>query len=165
MITKREPESSFARTALLVVGAVAIFCLGGLAAVLLLPGRQGTATAEYRQQTTTTEPAIPAGVPLTSWFENGKDGQYVLQIAEGSAPPPGVRVTGTVTTDTDCDPDAQGLNHCHNNIDLGNGRSIAVIHNHQMQRYPCLAPGQRLSIIRLNANWIVASDVAVPRTN
>ena len=129
MITKPESNSSFAHTALLVVGALAIFCLGGLAAELLLSYRPGAATAAYRQEATTAEPTIPAGVSLTSWFENGKGGQYVLQIAEGDAPPAGVRVTGTVTTDTDCDPDAQGLNHCHNNIDLGNGRSIAVINN------------------------------------
>ena len=165
MITKPESNSSFAYTALLVVGGLAIFCLGGLAAVLLLSYRQGTATAEYRQETATVEPTIPAGVSLTSWFENGKGGQYVLQIAEGNAPPAGVRVTGTVTTDTDCDPDAQGLNHCHDDIDLGNGRSIAVIHNHAMHRYPCLAPGQQLSIMRLNANWVVAYDVAAPRAN
>ena len=89
----------------------------------------------------------------------------MLQIAEGDAPPAGVRVTGTVTTDADCDPDAQGLNHCHNDIDLGNGRSIAVINNHTMHRYPCLAPGQRLSITRLNANWVVAYDVEAPPAN
>ena len=49
MITKPESNSSFARTALLVVGALAIFCLGGLAAELLLSYRPGTATAEYNK--------------------------------------------------------------------------------------------------------------------
>jgi hypothetical protein len=156
MITKPESNSSFAHTALLVVGALAILCLGALAAVLLLPDRQGTASAE---------PAIPPGVSLTSWFENGKGGQHVLQIAEGNAPPAGVRVAGTVATDTNCDPDAQGLSHCHNRIDLGNGSSITVIHTHTMSRHPCLTPGQRLSITRLNANWVVAYDVQAPRTN
>ena len=116
MITKPEAKSSFAYTALLVLGGLAIFCLGGLAAVLLLSYLQGTATAEYRQETATVQPTIPPGVSLTSWFENGKGGQYVLQIAEGNAPPAGVRVTGMVTTDTDCDPDAQGLNHCHTTL-------------------------------------------------
>ncbi len=156
MITKPESKSSFAHKALLVVGALAIFCLGALAAVLLLPDRQGTASAE---------PTIPPGVSLTSWFENGKGGQHVLQIAEGNAPPINVRVAGTVTSDTDCDPDAQGLSHCHNNIDLGNGRSITVIHNHAMQRHPCLAPGQRLSIAGLNANWVVAYEGQSPQAN
>jgi hypothetical protein len=112
----------------------------------------------YGQQAANAEPSIPSGVSLTTWLDNGKGGQHVLQIAQGDAPPVGVRVIGTVKTDTDCDPDAQGINHCHNVIALENGRSIEVIHNHVMHRYPCLSPGQRLSITRLNANWVVALE-------
>lgn len=163
MFTKPEAKSSFVPAALLVSSALAIFFLGGLTAALLLSYRQGTATVEYQREAATAEPTIPPGVSLTSWFENGEGGQHVLQIVEGNAPPAGVRVTGTVTSDTDCDPDAQGLNHCHNIIDLGNGRSVEVIHNHSMHRYECLAPGQRLSITRLNANWVVAQDARASR--
>lgn len=140
----------------LLLVALAAAGLGGLVTAFVL---------SYGQQAASAEPTIPPGVSLTSWFDNGKGGEHVLQIAQGNAPPVGVRLVGTVTTDTDCDPDAQGLNHCHNVIDLGNGRSVEVIHNHSMHRFECLAPGQRLSITRLNANWLVASDVQAPRTN
>lgn len=136
--------------------AVALSAFGGLAA-LALPS--------YGQRSASAEPVIPAGVSLTSWVENGKGGQHVLQIAEGSAPATGVQVTGTVVTDTDCDPDAQGLNHCHNRIDLADGGGIEVIHNHAMHRYPCLAPGQRLSITRLNSDWLVAYDGQPPHAD
>ncbi|HEY4721219.1 MAG TPA: hypothetical protein VII92_05200 [Anaerolineae bacterium] len=135
---------------------------------LAAAGLSGLATAfvlSSGQQPAIAQPAIPPGVTLTSWFENGKGGQHVLQISEGTAPLPGVRLVGTVTTDTDCDPDAQGLNHCRNNIDLGNGRNIAVIHNHAMHNYPCLEPGQKLSITRLNGSWVVAQDIQPPRSN
>ena len=140
----------------LLLGALAAAGLGSLATILLLSSGQQAASAQ---------PAIPPGVSLTSWFENGKGGQHVLQIAGGAAPPSGTRLIGTVTTDTDCDPDAQGLNHCRNNIDLGNGRNIAVIHNHAMHNYPCLEPGQKLSITRLNANWVVALEDKPSRVN
>jgi len=139
-----------------------------LLVALAAAGLSGLATAfvlSSGQQPAIAQPAIPPGVTLTSWFENGKGGQHVLQISEGTAPLPGVRLVGTVTTDTDCDPDAQGLNHCRNNIDLGNGRNIAVIHNHAMHSYPCLEPGQRLSITRLNANWVVALEEKPSRVN
>lgn len=149
-------KSSLGRVAGLLLGALTIFILGGIAAYLVLPNGQQTANAE---------PAIPPGVSLTSWFENGQGGKHVLQIAEGNALPVGVRVSGVVATDTNCDPDALGLSHCHNRIDLGSGRSIEVIHTHLMSRNPCLQPGQRVSITGLNANWVVAYEGQPPRVN
>ena len=119
----------------------------------------------YGQQAANAEPSIPSGVSLTTWFDNGKGGEHVLQIAKGSPSPVGVRLIGTVQTDTDCDPDAQGLNHCHNDIALENGKTISVIHNHAMHRYPCLEPGQRLLITRLNENWVVGSEGTARRVN
>jgi hypothetical protein len=126
---------------------LALAAFGTVAAFLIPFGTQRSANAE---------PVIPAGVSLTSWFDNGRGGEHVLQIVRGNAPPAGVRVVGTVVTDTDCDPDANGLNHCHNRIDLADGGSIEVIHNHAMHRYPCLAPGQRMSITGLDAGWAIA---------
>ncbi len=159
MKTNPESKSQSPNKGWLLFGALAAAALGGLATALVMSyGRPTVSTAS-------AEPTIPPGVSLTSWFDNGKGGEHVLQIAKGNAPPVGVRLVGTVTTDTDCEPDAQGLNHCHNVIDLGNGRSIEVIHNHMMHRYPCLEPGQRLSITRLNTNWVVANEGQVPRVN
>ncbi len=140
----------------LLFAALALAVAGG-AAALVVP--------YYGQRSASAEPAIPSGVSLASWFDNGKGEQHVLRLVGGDAPPTGVRASGTVVTDTDCDPDAQGLNHCRNRIDLGNGRSIEVIHNHAMHRYPCLAPGQRLSITRLNADWVVADLVQRARAD
>ena len=156
MNTNPNSKSQLRSIGRLLLVALAAAGLGGLVTAFVLSSGQQAASAQ---------PAIPPGVSLTSWFENGKGGQHVLQIAEGTAPLPGVRLIGTVTTDSDCDPDAQGLNHCHNNIDLGNGRNIAVIHNHAMHNFPCLEPGQKLSITRLNANWVVALEDKSSRAN
>ena len=152
------PNSKLQRRSIgrLLLVALAAAGFGGLGTAFFL---------SYGQQAASAGMTIPPGVSLTSWFDNGKGGEHVLQIAKGDAPPVGVRLVGTVKTDTDCDPDAQGLNHCHNTIDLSNGRSIEVIHNHAMHRFPCLEPGQKLSITRLDTKWVVALEDKSSRAN
>lgn len=105
---------------------------------------------------TTREPRIPHGVSLASWSENGHSGHYVLQIVEGNAPAAGKRVLGVVTGDTTCRPDVQGLSHCHNGIDLVNGGRLTVVNTHLMMRYPCLHPGETVTLSRINASWVLA---------
>lgn len=131
----------------LLLGASLAILIGAvIVGFLLVPGGKST----------NSEPRIPSDAPLSSWRENGRSGQYVLQILAGNVPPAGVTVTGVVATDTDCQPDAQGINHCHNEIDLANGTNIMVINNHVMKRYRCLNPGEPISLTRINASWIMA---------
>ena len=52
----------------------------------------------------------------------------------------------------------KGIFHCHNLIALANGGEIEVVHNHMMMNYPCLEPDQKLSLARLNSDWLVATD-------
>lgn len=127
--------------------ALTAITVGALVAVVLLVAGGSSKN---------NEPRIPSGAPLASWQENGRGGQYVLQILEGNAPPIGVAVSGTVASDTDCQPDAQGINHCHNEIDLANGARILVINNHVMKVYRCLNPGESISLTRINASWVLA---------
>ena len=148
---KNQPQarSSSARTAIVLLAALAIVSLSGVLVLGFL---------YFGQQPASAEPAIPSGATLSSWFDNGAGGQHLLRVFRGEAPASGVRVTGTVMTDTDCDPDAQGLSHCHNIIDLGGGLRIEVENTHNMPVHPCLSPGQRLTVTRLNADWVVASE-------
>ena len=69
---------------------------------------------------------IPAAATMKSWQENGAGGRYLLQVVKGKLPKSLQPVTGTVTSDTDCDADAQGLSHCHNNVKLADGTEITV---------------------------------------
>ena len=62
---------------------------------------------------------------------------------------------GTVTSDTTCTPDGEGLSHCHNDIDLDNGARITVVHHHAMLQHPCLTPGERVTLRGVTASWIV----------
>ena len=116
-----------------------------------------SAMLSYEGFAGTMQPPIPPGAQLGSWYDNGHGGRYVLQVIEGQIPAAGWRVAGVVKSDTDCEPDAQGLNHCHNAIELSNGRRITVIDTHQMMRNRCLAPGDRISLSAIGPSWLVGT--------
>ena len=142
-ITHRQPRRNRR-----LLGRLLLIAAGVLVVTFLLIGGRSA---------TSGEPAIPRGVALASWSENGHGGQYVLEILQGTAPRPGVTITGIVASDSACQPDAQGFNHCHNDIDLKNDGRITVINHHVMSRYRCLRPGEAVSLIRVNASWVIAN--------
>lgn len=115
------------------------------------------AVYSYDVQSASVQPPIPRGVAMKSWHDNGRDGRYLLQLAQGSALRAGKPVSGTVTGDANCDADAEGLSHCHNTIELANGSQITVINTHEMHRYRCLGAGDRISLTRIGGSWIMGA--------
>ncbi|MBE0618993.1 MAG: hypothetical protein IH605_00195 [Burkholderiales bacterium] len=111
----------------------------------------------YKVQAASPQPPIPRGVAMKSWQENGRDGRYLLQVIKGNAPKTGKPVIGIVTTDTDCDADADGLSHCHNTIKLANGSEITVIDSHNMHINRCLGAGDRLSLTGIDKTWVMGT--------
>ncbi|PTW55007.1 hypothetical protein C8N35_11348 [Breoghania corrubedonensis] len=128
------------------LGGLGALAIAGVAAGVIYPSIAANAAAN---------PPIPESAALSNWKENGADGRYVLQMLEGSAPT-GV-VTGKVLSDTQCTPDEQGINHCHNEISLPDGTTITVIDNHSMMVNRCLNPGDRLTLEQLETGWIVGT--------
>jgi len=118
------------------------------------------AAYSYQVQAAGAQPPIPRGVAMKSWQENGHNGKYLLQVVEGPAPKAGKRVTGTVTSDTDCDADAEGLSHCHNIIELTDGSRITVIDTHNMHINRCMSPGERISLTGIDKSWAMATASA-----
>jgi hypothetical protein len=51
-----------------------------------------------------------------------------------------------VVTDENCEPDAEGVSHCSNNIKLKNGKILRVQHAHRMHEVPCLVPGEKVRL-------------------
>lgn len=136
-----------------------------VAVTLALAGAVGGALfwvshARAAQYAAPHEPRIPAGAPIRSWADNGQGGLSLLQIIGGIALPRGATLRGTVTSDTNCAPDARGLSHCNNGIDLDNGMRILVVHTHAMMQHPCLEPGQRVTVTGLSGTWITARTEA-----
>jgi len=108
-------------------------------------------------QAQSPQPEIPAAVPMKSWQDNGAGGRYLLKVIKGKLPKSLQPVTGTVTSDTDCDADAQGLSHCHNNVKLADGTEITVIDTHNMHRNRCLGAGDRLALTAIGKWWVMGT--------
>ncbi|HUW28075.1 MAG TPA: hypothetical protein VMV97_05635 [Sulfuriferula sp.] len=90
------------------------------------------------------EPVLPKGVQgPVSWNQNGKDGRYFVAVVQGTITEP---TTGVVKTDADCMPDSQGLNHCHNIIELKTGKVITIQNTHKMSEHRCLRPGEQVKL-------------------
>ena len=53
---------------------------------------------------------------------------------------------GTVLSDENCEPDAQGVSHCTNRLRMDGGMEMTVMHPHRMADVPCLATGERVSV-------------------
>ncbi|MBK5104847.1 MAG: hypothetical protein JJE42_11410 [Burkholderiales bacterium] len=111
----------------------------------------------YKLYAAGAQQPIPPGVAMKSWQENGRDGRYLLQVIKGSAPKTGKTVIGTVTSDTDCDADAEGLSHCHNTIKLADGSEFTAIDSHNMHINRCLGPGDRLTLTRMSGSWVMGT--------
>lgn len=61
------------------------------------------------------------------------------QLPEGAT-------TATVLTDTNCEPDADGVSHCLNDLQIGSV-VVTVQHHHQMHSIPCLSPGETVTLM------------------
>ncbi|SKA17223.1 hypothetical protein [Consotaella salsifontis] len=130
------------------LGAVGGLAIASAAVFLAYPSMTATAAAN---------PPIPSGETLSSWVENGRGGRYLLELIDGQAP--SSATSGTVLSDADCEPDADRINHCHNEIKLADGRTITVINNHRMMNNRCLGPGDKLKIETLDSGWVVGKLV------
>ncbi len=76
--------------------------------------------------------------------QNGKDHIDVVVLKRGQIPNHPTKAV--VETDTDCAADAYGDSHCTNVLRLSDGREIEVRHDHNMQIYPCLTPGDTVEV-------------------
>ncbi len=124
--------------------ASAIAALGLAAALLAVP-------AAFSAE----QPAIPAGEAISTWVENGQNGRYLLQLLKGGVPAGETAITGTILSDTDCAADADGINHCKNEIRLEDGSMLKGVNNHRMSVNRCLKPGETVTVSPLADGWAV----------
>jgi len=135
----------------------------GVAVALAVATTAGTfwlSHARAQQATSAAEPAIPRGVLLASWQDNGRGGAYLLRVVAGNPPLRAIRMVGTVTSDVSCAPDALGLSHCHNGIDLASGVHLTVVNTHRMSEHPCLSPGRSVAVTGFDSNWVTVRTSA-----
>jgi hypothetical protein len=53
-----------------------------------------------------------------------------------------------VRSDSNCQPDQQGVSHCLNQLEIGS-TTVMVRHHHKMSEVPCLTPGETVNILSL----------------
>jgi hypothetical protein len=73
-----------------------------------------------------------------------KPGVVPVELVGGTVPPHAVQAR--VLTDEDCAPDAAGVSHCLNRLDVA-GVEVAVRHSHRMHEVSCLSPGELVRLI------------------
>ena len=61
---------------------------------------------------------------------------------------PAGATTATVRSDSNCAPDADGVSHCLNDLQIGS-LIVTVQHHHQMSSVPCLSPGETVTLMTL----------------
>src|SRR5919106_6193515 len=119
--------------------------LSPLLLALALAGCGGSSEAE-----TPVPHLVPESAPLRTVLV-GKHGApdaggpIRAGLLEGRMPT--AATTAVVLTDEDCAPDFAGISHCRNELRLANGTRIAVRHHHDMQRYSCLSPGEKVRVV------------------
>ncbi|NJO82049.1 MAG: hypothetical protein HC828_04120 [Blastochloris sp.] len=64
------------------------------------------------------------------------------QIPEGAT-------SAVVLTDTNCAPDADGISHCLNDLQIGNV-IVTVQHHHAMAEISCLSPGETVTLMSID---------------
>jgi len=75
---------------------------------------------------------------------SGETGPLMTTLVRGQYPDGATKAT--VRTDENCTPDADGVSHCLNELDLGR-TTIVVQHHHKMSLTPCLTPGETVKLL------------------
>lgn len=137
-----------------IAGVVAIVLVAVLAGLQLAGSSAPTAAspaphfvdlAEADHHTVAGQRTVIIAQAGTQLPISGTDGTLMTTLVEGQVPDGATQAT--VRTDTDCAPDAQGVSHCHNQLDV-DGTLFTVQHHHKMSTTPCLTPGETVAIAR-----------------
>ena len=92
-----------------------------------------------------SDPALRTIVIAGSGDHLAKKGDILLtNLVEGRLPAGATQAT--VLSDANCEPDAQGISHCLNQLRIGDAL-LTVQHHHDMTKVPCLGPGEKVNVV------------------
>lgn len=133
------------RTGLVFVTALAL--LGGAAAWAVFGSDGGGSSPAYVSEHPVDVPATARTVLVSGTMPAPSESPDQLSAKLERGTMPSGPMTGEVMTDTDCTPDAQMISRCRNEVRLPDGTTIVLRHPHDMRTIPCLAPGERVSLV------------------
>ncbi len=125
----------------------ALFLLGLIVVAVIAVSRfRNAEEAPATDRVPLAQPAEPRAVLVTPEAEILPHKPEVLPVTlvEGILPP--AAAEARVLTDEDCAPDAAGVSHCLNRLDV-DGSEVAVRHSHRMHEVACLRPGETVRLI------------------
>jgi hypothetical protein len=101
-----------------------------------------------KNQTNSTRRTVviaPGGAALPNL--SATDKLIMTSLVDGQLPRQAVQAI--VRTDSNCQPDEQGVSHCLNELAIGSA-TVVVRHHHKMSEVPCLTPGETVTILSLD---------------
>lgn len=138
--------------------ALIVILIGILAAALIALATQGRPSSS---QSTPHFVNVPAATdrmqsPLRTVVVAGSgerlphmsetEGLLMTSLVTGQLPNGAMRAT--VRSDSNCQPDQEGVSHCLNQLEIGS-TTVMVRHHHTMSEVPCLTPGETVNILSL----------------
>lgn len=141
------------RSAIWIIASAAVIVLAVLVAVgwrssflvASAPAPHFVSLAATDTQTVAGQRTVVIAQAGTTSPVSGSDGRLMTTLLEGKIPV-GAR-KAVVRTDTNCAPDAQGISHCRNQLDIS-GTLVTVQHHHKMSTTPCLTPGETVALVQ-----------------
>ncbi len=132
---------------------MARFLIAAFAAAALVAGLAACGGGETSSSASTAGAhATPGEVERTVIVYNHvpapSPSQVTLHAGLEEGQLPAGPVTATVLTDEECEPDAQGISHCRNELQLPSGKTVVLRHLHNMMEVECLAPGEEVALRR-----------------
>jgi hypothetical protein len=131
-------------TRLLIATFTATALVGGLVAC----GSEDTSSAVSTAGAHATPGAVERTVVVYSHVPAPSPSQVTLHAGLEEGQLPAEPVTAVVVTDEECEPDAQGISHCRNEVQLPSGEMVVLRHLHDMMQVECLAPGEEVLLRR-----------------
>lgn len=111
-------------------------------------GSSGSASTSSPAASETTTPRQTRTVTVYNHEPSPSPSPVHLNAGLEAGTLPDKPVLGTVLTDEDCEPDAQGISHCRNVVRLPGGAKIVLRHPHAMMEVECLEPGEKVLLRR-----------------
>lgn len=59
---------------------------------------------------------------------------------------PAAATQGVIMSDSNCQPDQDGISHCLNTMRVGT-KTVTIRHHHDMRMVPCLTPGETVTLL------------------
>jgi hypothetical protein len=138
------------RVALVIAAAAAAATAVAVAGVLARDGGDPAALAPVAEHTVPVpaearEVLVSRAMPLPSAHAR----RLSAMLERGTMP--SRPVAAEVLTDTECEPDAELVSRCRNEVRLTGGDTLVLRHPHRMTEVPCLAPGETVRLVPVDA--------------